>query len=68
MNVNMFKGAMRSCGLTQEETAKQIGISVSRFNAKTNNYNGAEFNLADIRALKRVLGLSAEQVDQIFLV
>ena len=66
MNVNMFKGAIRSCGLTQAEAAKKIGISVSRFNAKANNWNGAEFNLSDIRALKQVLGLSAEQVDQIF--
>lgn len=67
MNVNLFKGALRSCGLTQEEAASRIGISFSRFNAKANNTNGAEFTLSDIRALKRVLGLSADQVDQIFL-
>lgn len=67
MNGNLLKGALRAAGLTQEEAARKIGISLSRFNAKANNSNGAEFTLEDIRGLKQVLRLSAAEVDEIFL-
>lgn len=67
MNGNLIKAKMTELGLTQTETAKSIGISTSRFNAKLNGTGGAEFSLPDIIALKKLLGLNAQQVDDIFL-
>ena len=67
MNANLIKAKMAELGLTQTETAAAIGISVSRFNAKLNGTRGAEFSLPDIIALKKVLTLDAQQIDDIFL-
>ena len=53
--------------MTQKTTADAANISLSRFNAKLNGTNGAQFSLSDIRALKKVLDLSAQQIDDIFL-
>ncbi len=66
MNANIIRARMAECGLTQGDTAKAIGISLSRFNAKLNNKNGAEFSLPDAIALKKVLKLTTEQIEQIF--
>lgn len=66
MNGALLKGEIRARELTQEEVAKKIGISLSRFNAKLNNSGGAEFSLGEVRAIKGLLGLTADQVDVIF--
>ena len=67
MNSNMLKGKMRECSLTQQEVAEKIGVSLSRFNAKLNGTKGAEFSLGEAQALRRLLGLTADQMEEIFL-
>ncbi len=52
--------------MTQSIVAAKIGLSLSRFNAKLNNSDGAEFSLGEIRSLKELFSLDAAQVDQIF--
>lgn len=66
MNSALLKGEIRAKSMTQEDVASEIGISLSRFNAKLNNTGGAEFSLGEVRALKELLSLDAEQVDVIF--
>ena len=66
MNANLLKAKMAELGLTQKETAKEIGISLSRFNAKITGNRGAEFTIGDVCMLKQVLKLDASQVDAIF--
>lgn len=67
MNKDLLKGIIRGLGMTQDDVASKMGISLSRFNAKINETSGAEFSLGETRSLKMILGLSSEQVDQIFL-
>lgn len=66
MNSALLKGEIRAKSMTQEDVAAEIGISLSRFNAKLNNTGGAEFSLGEVRALKELLSLDAEQMDVIF--
>lgn len=68
MNTNLLKGKLRELGLTQADAAAQLGVSLSRFNAKLNKREGAEFSLGELKALKALLALTGEQVDQIFFV
>ena len=67
LNANLIRAKMAELGMNQAETAQKMGISLSRFNAKLNGTNDAEFTLNDVIALKRVLGLNAQQIDDIFL-
>ena len=66
MQANMLKGKLTENVMTQANAAERIGISLSRFNAKLNETRGAEFSLGEVLALKNVLNLSPEQIDQIF--
>lgn len=66
MNGNLLKGEIRSRAMTQDDVSKAIGISLSRFNAKLNNAGGAEFTLGEVNALKKLLGLTPTQIDDIF--
>ncbi len=66
MNKDMLKGQIRGLGMTQGDVAKKMGISLSRFNAKVNGTNGAEFSLGEVQELKRILRLTADQVDLLF--
>lgn len=66
MNRDLLKGEIRAKAMTQEAVANRIGVSLSRFNAKLNNTNGAEFSLGEVRAIKDLLRLSATQIDIIF--
>lgn len=67
LNSDLLKGAIRGCGMTQEDVAAKIGVSLSRFNAKINETAGAEFTLGEVKSMKQVLELSPEQFDSIFL-
>ena len=62
----MLKGKIRERAMTQEAVAKSIGISLSRFNAKLNGTDGAEFSLGEAKALIDLFALTPDQVDQIF--
>ena len=64
MNSNLLKGEIRAKAMTQENVARSIGVSL--FNAKLNGTGGAEFSLGEVRSIKSILDLSAEQVDHIF--
>lgn len=66
MNINLLKGKIREKSLTQRALADKMGVSLSRFNAKLNERDGAEFSLGELRALKALLALTPRQVDQIF--
>ena len=66
MNADLLKGKMREHAMTQDAVAEKIGISLSRFNAKLNGTGGAEFSLGEIQSIKRLFGLTAKQIDQIF--
>lgn len=66
MNSSILKGKIREQDMTQSTVAAKIGLSLSRFNAKLNNSEGAEFSLGEIRSLKELFSLDAAQVDQIF--
>ena len=62
----ILKGKIREKGLSQQDVATKIGISLSRFNAKLNNTDGAQFTLREVKDMRDLLELSPEQVDQIF--
>lgn len=66
MNKDMLKGQIRSLGMTQNDAAAKVGVSLSRFNAKINGTDGAEFSLGEIRSLKELLNLNPDQIDLIF--
>lgn len=68
MNADLLKGKLKEHGLTQEDAAARMGVSLSCFNAKLNGRAGAEFSLRELQALKTILGLTSRQVDQIFFV
>lgn len=61
-----LKAKIAEFGETQADLADAIGISRSRFNAKLNCKNGAEFNQGEIAAVKSHFSLTAEEVDSIF--
>ncbi len=66
MNAPLLKGRMAELSMTQQSVAEKIGLSLSRFNAKLNGTQGAQFTLRDIQQLKTTLNLSAESIDAIF--
>lgn len=66
MNKDLLKGEIRAKAMTQDVVAERIGVSRSRFNAKLNGHKGAEFTLGEVRAMKKLLYLSKDQVDEIF--
>ena len=66
MNINLLKGHIRACAMSQAEVADKLGISLSRFNAKINARDEAEFTLSEVCNLKKILDLSSKQVDEIF--
>ena len=66
MNKRMLESKMKLFGDTQMILANAIGISTSRFSAKINKYDGAEFTQSEINAIKDRYKLSAKEVDNIF--
>lgn len=68
MQSDLLKGKIKEKGMNQAKVAQKIGMSLSRFNAKLNHTNNAEFTLGEVYAIKNVLGLSTEQTTKIFLV
>lgn len=63
-----LKARLKENGETQADLARVTGLSLSRLNAKLNQTNGAEFNMAEIRAIKQHYDLSADELDSIFFV
>lgn len=66
MDKNLLKGEIRAKAMSQADVANKIGVSLSRFNAKLNGKNGAEFTLSEVIAIKQVLNLPIDKVGSIF--
>lgn len=66
MDTKKLKEKLRECSLSQEAIADKMGISLSSFNVKINGRRGAQFVLGEVQSIKKILNLTAEQVDQIF--
>lgn len=63
-NYSKLLGRMKECGFTQEQLAKEIGISEATLNAKLNNkFN---FKADEIDAICRVLDISNEEIGEYF--
>ena len=68
MNTLALKAKLTESGMTQRDVAEKIGLSLSRFNAKLNNSDDAEFSLGEVRAMMGVLNLSTKQAADIFFI
>lgn len=68
MNKRKLNAVMQLCGESQQDLAEFLQISLSRLNAKINEYRGAQFRQNEIAAIQEHYGLSAEEVNEIFFV
>lgn len=66
MDKYKFNGIMIANRDRQEDLARFLGISVSRLNAKINEYRGAQFVQTEIAAIAERYSLTAEQIMEIF--
>ena len=66
MKKNIFESKMKLHGDIQSDLAKFLGISLSRFNAKLNGTDGAEFTRSEIQKIKERYNLTSEEIDEIF--
>ena len=53
MNKAMLESVMKLNSDTQSDLADYLGISLSRLNAKINEYRGAQFFQTEIAAIKK---------------
>lgn len=65
-NLNKLKGKIKECGMTQEEFAKAIGMEKSTYYRKMQS-GGSKFTIGQMHDAVKVLGLSAEEANDIFL-
>ena len=63
---NELISVMKKHGDRQEDLAKYIGISLSRFSAKLNGKHGAEFTQGEIAKITEKYNLIAEEIALIF--
>lgn len=54
--------------MTQRGVAMELGISLSRMNAKINGRRGAQFLQWELKRLKEILALTPQQMDELFFV
>lgn len=66
MNERKLKAVMRLHGESQQDLAQYLQMSLSRLNAKINEYRGAQFRQNEIAAIQEHYGLSAEEANEIF--
>lgn len=68
MNKNMFVSKMKLFGDTQDILSRvpELGLSLSRLNAKINETDGAEFKQSEIKFFRNRWNLTPDEVDQIF--
>lgn len=66
MNKAFLESVMKLNSDTQADLAEYLGISLSRLNAKINEYRGAQFFQTEIAAIKKRYALTEQQVDTIF--
>lgn len=63
-DTNAFKAAVMRKGLTMAFLAEKIGVTEATLSYKANNLR--QFKMAEVQAIKRILGLTAEERDAIF--
>ena len=63
---NIFESKMKLYCDRQSDIAEHLGISLSRFNAKLNGTDGAEFTSSEIAKIKERYKLTDEEVIEIF--
>ena len=66
MNKRKLNAIMQLHGESQQDLAHYLQLSLSRLNAKINEYRGAQFRQNEIAAIQEHYGLSAEEVNEIF--
>ena len=66
INAQKLKGFMAFNGDVQADLAEAMGISVSRLNAKINEWNGAYFTVPEIEFIKSRYNMSTEDSEQVF--
>lgn len=64
MNQTEFKVAQIRAKLTVEEIAKKLGVNATTVYRKISGES--DFTLSELKTLKRILGLSNDDVDRIF--
>lgn len=67
MNKQLLASVLAKNGNTQSDLANVLGLSLSRTNAKINEADGAQFTQNEIAAIKKAYALTAEEIDEIFL-
>lgn len=68
MNKNLLKSHMASKGDTQAVLAKEMGLSLSRLNAKINGTSNAEFTQTEIAFIASRYKLSPKELEAVFLI
>lgn len=66
MNKNLLVSEMTKNGDTQKTLSEAMGLSLSRFNAKINERNGATLNLPEMNFIVERYRLSCEKAMAIF--
>lgn len=66
MNKRKLNAVMQLHGESQQNLADFLEMSLSRLNAKINEYRGAQFRQNEIAAIQEHYGLTAEEVNEIF--
>jgi plasmid maintenance system antidote protein VapI len=66
MNKPLLRSVMAKFGDTQETLAAAMGISLSRFNAKVNERNGAAFTQAEMSFIIERYHLTSDEAMAIF--
>ena len=64
VNANLLKSAIVRSGLTQEALAKRINETNGTMSRKVNNI--ATFTLGEAQAIARELGLTEQEINDIF--
>lgn len=67
MNKRKLNAIMQLHGESQQNLADYLQMSLSRLNAKINEYRGAQFRQNEIAAIQEHYGLTAGEVNEIFL-
>ena len=66
MHKQLLMAQLVYAGDTQASLAREMGISLSRLNAKINQYQGADFSQSEIEFIAQRYRLSSEAVYNIF--
>lgn len=64
MKSNLLKSERVKLGITQKKVCEKLKIDVSTYSKKENGV--IEFKASEIRALKNILKLTPEKIDDIF--